>query len=368
MLVEMTDSKRLPELLAEKDSIDPSFTHALELLTKEINRITEGGDPHSNGNIAKDGKKLREPDFINAFTDKRPRVECHLRVPVEEFPGVNFVGKILGAGGSTLKQVQDQTNTGIAILGKGSQRDEKKAQELLESGDTKWAHLRHPLHIQVRAIGPVDQAYMRISHACTELMKLMQVTDDMITDRMKFGGGGPMRGGRGRGGRGRGMGMGMRGGRGMRGRGGPPGRGGRGMGRGGRGGPPAKRGRGGFGGNKSYGGGDGEDYYNDYETKLESGYEGYGNQDGSYGDGSYGNDYSGGYGDGYDESYNEGGYGDNSYSGYEGYGGGYGNGSGDGSGYGAGASGAQTGKPFRGKQAGGRGGQRGGRGKRSAPY
>ena len=43
------------------------------------------------------------------------------------------------------------------------------------------------------------------------------------------------------------------------GRGGPPGRGGRGMGRGGRGGPPAKRGRGGFGGNKSYGGGDGED-------------------------------------------------------------------------------------------------------------
>ena len=41
--------------------------------------------------------------------------------------------------------------------------------------------------------------------------------------------------------------------------------------------------------------------YNDYETKLESGYEGYGNQSGGYGDGSYGNDYSEGYGDGYDE-------------------------------------------------------------------
>jgi len=353
MLIEMNDSKRLPELLAEKDSIDPSFTHALELLTKEISRITEGGDSRPNGNNAGGGQKLKEPDFVNAFTDKRPKVECHLRIPVEEFPGVNFVGKILGPGGATLKQVQEQTNTGIAILGKGSQRDEKKAQELLESGDTKWAHLRHPLHIQLRAMGPVDQCYMRISHACTELLKLMQVTDDMITDRAKFQGMG-MRG-RGRGQRG-GRGMGMRGGRGMRGRGGPPGRGGRGMGRGGRGGGP-KRGRGGgFGGNKSFGGGDGDEYYTDYPQNPESGYEGYGNQ----GDGGYDDSY----GEGYDDSYGGGdGYGDGSYGGYDSYGGGYGNGSGDG--YGSGASGAPTGKPFRGKASGGRGR---GRGNRATPY
>lgn len=362
MLIEMSDSKRLPELLAEKDSIDPSFTHALELLTKEINRITEEGESKPNGN--NNGKqKLKEPDFINAFTDKRPKVECHLKIPVDEFPGVNFVGKILGPGGSTLKQVQEQTNTGIAILGKGSQRDEKKAQELLESGDTKWAHLRHPLHVQLRAMGPVDQCYMRISHACTELLKLMQVTDDMITDRAKFGGGMGMRGGRGRGQRGGGgRGMGMRGGRGMRGgggRGGPPGRGGRGgMGRGGRGGGPNKRGRGG-GFNKSFGAGDGDEYYTDYPQKPESGYEGY--QDQGYGDAGYGDE---SYGEGYDESYGgDGGYGDGSY-GYEGYGGGYGNG-GAGDGYGSGASGAAAGKPFRGK-ASGRGRGRGGN--RATPY
>lgn len=364
MLIEMNDSKRLPELLAEKDSIDPSFTHALELLTKEINRITEGGDSKPNGNARGDGQqKLKDPDFINAFTDKRPKVECHLKIPVEEFPGVNFVGKILGPGGSTLKQVQEQTNTGIAILGKGSQRDEKKAQELLESGDTKWAHLRHPLHVQLRAIGPVDQCYMRISHACTELLKLMQVTDDMITDRGKFGG--PMRGGRGRGGQrgGRGMG-GMRGGRGMRGRGGPPGRGGRGMGRGGpggRGGAPNKRGRGGGFNNKSFGGDGGDDYYTDYPQQPESGYEGYNNQDGGYGDESYGGE------GGYDESYGagDGGYGDGSY-GYEGYGGGYGNGGAGDGGYGSGASGAAATKPFRGKAAGGGRGR--GRGNRATPY
>ena len=94
----------------------------------EINRLTqEGGE--SNGN-ANDSQKLKEPDFINAFSNQRPKIECHLKIPVENFPGVNFVGKILGPGGSTLKRVQESTNTGIAILGKGSQRDDKKVQFL----------------------------------------------------------------------------------------------------------------------------------------------------------------------------------------------------------------------------------------------
>lgn len=300
-----SEDKRLPELLAEKDSIDPSFSHALELLTKEIERLQ---NPEAQ-------KALKEPDFINVFANQRPKIECHLKIPVEEFPGVNFSGKILGPRGSTLKQIQDATNTGISILGKGSQRDETKEDELYASGDIKWAHLRHPLHVKIRAIGPLDQCYMRISHACTEILSLMHVTDDMITDKDKFEQATGQRGGfGGRGGRG---GRGMRGGRGF-----------------GRGGPAQRRGRGRSGytvGRNSSGrtssGGDeygygGEDYsgegYGEYGYGYQEGYEGYGEGQGyeGYGDGGYG-EYEGygngqSYGNDY-EGYGFGGAEDNSY-------------------------------------------------------
>lgn len=322
------DSKRLPELLAEKDSIDPSFTHALALLNKEIDRLQNP-----------EAQKLKEPDFINVYANQRPKIECHLKIPVDEFPGVNFSGKILGPRGSTLKQIQEATNTGISILGKGSQRDETKEDELYASGDIKWAHLRHPLHVKIRAIGPLDQCYMRISHACTEILQLMQVTDDMITDKEKFEEATGGRGGFGRGGRG---------GRGMRGRG--MGRGGQGMGRGGRGSRRGGRGRSGYPvgrkSNDDYGYGGGEDYsgegYGEYGYGYQEGYEGYGEGYEGYGDGGYG-DYEGyGNGSSYDyEGYGFGGGDDNSY----GYGSG-GGGGGRGGKAGRGRGGSGRSKPY----------------------
>jgi hypothetical protein len=39
MASESHDSKYLPELMAEKDSIDASFVHAVRLITKEIETI-----------------------------------------------------------------------------------------------------------------------------------------------------------------------------------------------------------------------------------------------------------------------------------------------------------------------------------------
>ena len=64
--------------------------------------------------------------MIDIYGPKLPKVECILKVPVKEFPNVNFVGRIIGPGGSTLKGIQEVTRTRIAILGKGSQRDKNK--------------------------------------------------------------------------------------------------------------------------------------------------------------------------------------------------------------------------------------------------
>ena len=60
-----------------------------------------------------------------------PKVESVLKVPVDIYPQVNFVGRIIGPGGSTLKGIQEVTQTRISILGKGSQRDKKKVQQFI---------------------------------------------------------------------------------------------------------------------------------------------------------------------------------------------------------------------------------------------
>uniref|UniRef100_F6U5S2 Branchpoint-bridging protein n=2 Tax=Ciona intestinalis TaxID=7719 RepID=F6U5S2_CIOIN len=156
------DSKYLPELMAEKDSIDPSFVHAVRLISSEIEKIKNPPPP------AKPSNNSNDPKMFNIYDDKYPKVECNIRIPVNEFPRVNFIGRLIGPGGSTLKGIQEVTNTRIAILGKGSLRDKKKAEELANSSDVKYNHLKYPLHVRISAIGSVDQAYMSIGRACSE--------------------------------------------------------------------------------------------------------------------------------------------------------------------------------------------------------
>lgn len=42
------------------------------------------------------------------------------------FQQVNFVGKLLGPQGSTIKRLQEETGAKISVLGKGSMRDKNK--------------------------------------------------------------------------------------------------------------------------------------------------------------------------------------------------------------------------------------------------
>merc|ERR1711915_412124 len=52
-------------------------------------------------------------------------------IPVDKYPGHNFVGSIIGPSGSILKELTKQTKSKIAILGKGSMKDKEKEKELM---------------------------------------------------------------------------------------------------------------------------------------------------------------------------------------------------------------------------------------------
>lgn len=251
--IKMEDTKYLPELLAEKDSLDSSFTHAMKLISAEIERIQKGETK----------KEPEKETYLDLFATKNLKLKERVLIPTKQYPRVNFVGKLLGPQGSTIKRLQEDTGAKISVLGKGSMRDKNKEEEFRKGGEAKYAHLAMELHVFIEVTAPIPEAYLRMAHAMEEVKKFLipepgehdPYMDPLFLNGSQDGSrgrGGPL--GRGRGGppgaggpRGRGMPRGaprgaMRGGapRGAPGRGGAP--------RGapsGRGGPPSAPTRGG---------------------------------------------------------------------------------------------------------------------------
>ncbi|KAM7029256.1 KH domain-containing, RNA-binding, signal transduction-associated protein 1 [Acridotheres tristis] len=164
------ENKYLPELMAEKDSLDPSFTHAMQLLTAEIEKIQKG-EPT---------KKDEEENYLDLFSHKNMKLKERVLIPVKQYPKFNFVGKILGPQGNTIKRLQEETGAKISVLGKGSMRDKVKEEELRKGGDPKYAHLNMELHVFIEVFGPPCEAYALMAHAMEEVKKFL--VPDMMDD------------------------------------------------------------------------------------------------------------------------------------------------------------------------------------------
>ncbi|XP_053571793.1 KH domain-containing, RNA-binding, signal transduction-associated protein 1-like [Bombina bombina] len=170
-----TDSKYLPELMAEKDSLDPSFTHAMTLLANEIEKLKKGDD----------GKKDEEDTYLDLFSHKNMKLKERILIPVKLYPKFNFVGKILGPQGHTIKRLQEETGAKISVLGKGSMRDKAKEEELRKGADPKYRHLNMDLHVFIEVFGPPCEAYTRMAHAMEEVKKFL--VPDMTCDMLDSG-------------------------------------------------------------------------------------------------------------------------------------------------------------------------------------
>ncbi|KAF5915305.1 hypothetical protein HPG69_011770 [Diceros bicornis minor] len=85
----------------------------------------------------------------------------------------NFVGKLLGPRGNSLKRLQEETLTKMSILGKGSMRDKAKEEELRKSGEAKYFHLNDDLHVLIEVFAPPAEAYARMGHALEEIKKFL---------------------------------------------------------------------------------------------------------------------------------------------------------------------------------------------------
>lgn len=179
----------IKELNKEKAALDvSSHPVAVKLIEAEIAAAQKG--------------KYKDPkNVFDLYRDRPIKASVKISVPVKEYPRFNFVGKLLGVRGSTLKRLQADTMTKIAILGRGSMRDKAKEDECRASLDPKYNHLNDDLHIEIFANGPPAEAHARLAYAMVEVRKYLTPDPNEEGQGGGEGGGGPMRGrGGGRGG------------------------------------------------------------------------------------------------------------------------------------------------------------------------
>ena len=172
----MLDNDYIQQLFDEKDILDPhEFAHTIRILENEISRVRSNDEEGSNDLPMK--KKFKE-EMIK-LTEK-------VIVPVEEYPKFNFVGKLLGPKGNTLKRLQGNTKTRISILGRGSTRNKEKEEELSLSDDPKHEHLKEPLHVLIEVEAVKSEAHQRLGTALAEIYKyLIPENDELRQQQMR---------------------------------------------------------------------------------------------------------------------------------------------------------------------------------------
>lgn len=78
-------------------------------------------------NAKASGKPFRgDQRYVDVYREKQIRVVVKVIVPVKEYPKFNFVGKLLGPKGNSMRRLQEETLCKMAILGRGSMKDKKR--------------------------------------------------------------------------------------------------------------------------------------------------------------------------------------------------------------------------------------------------
>ncbi|XP_012288511.1 KH domain-containing, RNA-binding, signal transduction-associated protein 2 isoform X2 [Orussus abietinus] len=150
------------ELLHEKLEIDSQkWPNAHRLIDQEIQKTQAIGKP------------IRDMKYVDIYREKPIRVAVKVLVPVREHPKFNFVGKLLGPKGNSMKRLQEETMCKMAVLGRGSMKDRQKEEEYRQSLDPKYAHLSDDLHVEIAALAPPAEAHARIAFALAEVRKYL---------------------------------------------------------------------------------------------------------------------------------------------------------------------------------------------------
>lgn len=134
-----------------------------KLITVSSDAILEGNNPNRSpspekefdymGNVSNDREarmraKLEEekqkildelvninPLFQQGTGDIRQKLSKKIYIPLRDHPSYNFIGLIIGPRGNTQKRMERETNTRIAIRGKGSSKEGSRGKKMVDDDD-----------------------------------------------------------------------------------------------------------------------------------------------------------------------------------------------------------------------------------------
>ncbi|CAL9148848.1 unnamed protein product [Musa hybrid cultivar] len=213
--------KYLSELLAERQKLSPFvpvLPHCYRLLNQEIIRVTmllgnaslldqsglEYGSPMTTGGLFSNGGANDMNGWASPFQSERMglvqpssghswlgsegsssglivKKTIRVDIPIDKFPTFNFVGRLLGPRGNSLKRVEANTDCRILIRGRGSIKDPTK--EEMMRGKPGYEHLNEPLHILVEAELPaeiVDTRLIQAREILEDLLKPVEESQDFF--------------------------------------------------------------------------------------------------------------------------------------------------------------------------------------------
>lgn len=207
-------ARYLTELLSERQKLGP-FVQVLpicsRLLNQEIVRLStlvtnqgygdhdrlEHGSPMTSAGPLSNGGAMDLGGWAGLQTERMsmsqaasmgwhgaptgsitPVVKKVLRldVPADKFPHFNFVGRLLGPRGNSLKRIESTTDCRVFIRGRGSVKDSAKEEKLRDKPG--YEHLNEPLHVLVEAELPANIIDSRLKQALEILEEMLKPVDE----------------------------------------------------------------------------------------------------------------------------------------------------------------------------------------------
>ncbi|KAK2570950.1 Protein quaking-B [Acropora cervicornis] len=176
MSCSVASSEYLNELLSDKTTVSKMpkiFLHAERLLDQEINRVrNELFHGLVNNDTDNSTTELQLPP------PSGPRIKLSEKVfaPVKEYPKFNFVGRVIGPRGMTLREVETTTGCKLLVRGKGSMKDKKLEEE--KRGQPNYEHLEEELHVLISVEDTEDRGQLRLAKAVERVKDLLQPVDE----------------------------------------------------------------------------------------------------------------------------------------------------------------------------------------------
>lgn len=151
------------------------FFHLNRLIDQEILRV-RASLIHIDGS-ADQRKQLVLPEPEGAVVQRNVRIW----IPADKYPDYNFIGRIIGPRGLTIRELEADCGCKFYIRGKGSLRNKEKEEKC--RGQPNWEHLNESLHVLIIVEDAENRADIKVQYAVEQINKLI---DSVISHKDDF--------------------------------------------------------------------------------------------------------------------------------------------------------------------------------------